>query len=552
MSEKKKFHIVLIKPSHYDSDGYVIRWFRSAIPSNSLALLYGLSLDLIERGGLGADVEIILSAYDDTNKRVPIGQIIKDIKRDGGRAFIGMVGVQTNQFTRAVDLSMDFKKAGLEVCIGGFHVSGCIAMLDELPPDIQAASDSGISLFAGEAEGRVDELMKDAFNGKLKPVYNYLNDLPDITNTPVPFLPIETLRRSAGSYTSFDAGRGCPFKCSFCSIINVQGQKSRQRSVKSIEKIIRTNMAQGIQRYFVTDDNFARNSNWEEILDCIIAIRENDGVNLRLILQVDTKSHLIPGFIAKAKRAGVGRVFIGIESINSENLKAANKGQNDFDEYRRLLQAWRSEGIITFGGYITGFPADTYDSVITDVKTLQRELPVDLLEFFFLTPLPGSVDHKTLYEKGEWMEPDMNKYNTQYVTTQHPLMSKKEWERAYDDAWDTYYSDEHIETVLKRALVNRIGLKKLVGAILWFYASVKYEKLHPLESGIFRRKFRTERRPGLPLVNPLIFYPKRLFEVIRDNGKLLFMYLKYNRIAKRIKADPKAKNYMDKTIDPVS
>jgi len=551
MQDKKKFHIVLIKPSHYDSDGYVIRWLRSALPANSLAVLYGLSLDFIERKVLGDDVEIILTAYDDTNTCVPVDKIIKDIKQDGGHGFIGMVGVQSNQFPRAVDMSMPFIDAGLQVCIGGFHVSGCMAMLEKMPPDIDDATDRGISLFAGELEGRMDGLMKDAYAGKLKPVYNYLSELPDITNAPVPFLPIDLINRSAASYTSFDAGRGCPFKCSFCSIINVQGQQSRQRSIKSIEKIIRLNLAQGISRFFVSDDNFARNTNWEEILDFIIDIRENEGVNIRLILQVDTKSHLIPNFIAKAKRAGVGRVFLGLESINPENLKAANKGQNDFEEYRRLIQAWRSVSIITFGGYIIGFPADTHNSTITDVKTIQQELPVDLLEFFFLTPLPGSVDHKTLYEKGEWMEPDMNKYNVQYATTKHPRMDKKEWERAYDDAWDTYYSDEHVETVLKRGVINKISLKKLVGVMIWFYAAVKYEKLHPLEAGIFRRKCRTDRRPGLPIVNPLIFYPKRLFEVIRSNGGLIRMYLKYNRIAKRIKADPSAKKYMDKSTTPV-
>lgn len=219
-----------------------------------------LSKDLKERDGLGADVEIIITTFDDSNIQVPYKKLIKDIKQDGGRAFIGMVGVQTNQFPRAVDMAAPFLDAGLQVCIGGFHVSGCMAMLDKLPVDIQAASDSGISLFAGELEGRVDEIMKDAYEGQLKPVYNYLSELPDITDTPVPFLPTELIRRSSAAYTSFDAGRGCPFKCSFCSIINVQGQKSRQRSIASIEKIIRMNIAQGIKRFFVTDDNFARNS----------------------------------------------------------------------------------------------------------------------------------------------------------------------------------------------------------------------------------------------------------------------------------------------------
>jgi radical SAM superfamily enzyme YgiQ (UPF0313 family) len=145
---------------------------------------------------------------------------------------------------------------------------------------------------------------------------------------------------------------------------------------------------------------------------------------------------------------------------------------------------------MTFAGYIIGFPGDTYESTMADVATIKRELPVDLLEFFFLTPLPGSVDHQVLHKKGDWMEPDMNKYNTQYVTTRHPRMSKDEWERAYDDAWNLYYSDEHTEVVLKRGLANNIKLKRLINSKLWFYASVKYEKLHPLEGGVPHRASR--------------------------------------------------------------
>ena len=79
-----------------------------------------------------------------------------------------LVGVQSNQFPRAVDLARPFLAAGLPVCIGGFHVSGCIAMLPELPPEIRAAQELGISFFAGEAEdGRLDQVLRDAWNGKL-------------------------------------------------------------------------------------------------------------------------------------------------------------------------------------------------------------------------------------------------------------------------------------------------------------------------------------------------------------------------------------------------
>ena len=72
---------------------------------------------------------------------------------------------------------------------------------------------------------------------------------------------------------------------------------------------------------------------------------------------------------------------------------------------------------MTFAGYILGFPNDTPESIRHDLEIIKHELPLDMLEFFVLTPLPGSEDHKVLYEKGVWMDPDMNKYELEHVVT---------------------------------------------------------------------------------------------------------------------------------------
>src|SRR5438552_1453864 len=159
------FHLVLIKPTHYDDDGYPIQWFRSAVPSNTLACLNGLAEDAQRRQVLGPGIEIRVDSYDETNRRIRPERIIRRIRRAGGRALIGLVGVQSNQFPRAVDIARSFLAAGLPICIGGFHVSGCIAMLPDLPPELCEAQALGISLFAGEAEdGRLDGLLRDAWN----------------------------------------------------------------------------------------------------------------------------------------------------------------------------------------------------------------------------------------------------------------------------------------------------------------------------------------------------------------------------------------------------
>ncbi|MBI3702873.1 MAG: radical SAM protein [Rhizobiales bacterium] len=550
-SDPARFHFVMIKPTHYDDDGYPIQWFRSAIPSNTLACLNALAEDARRRDVLGKGVDIRLHTYDETNRRVRPEQIVKMIREEGGRCLIGLVGVQSNQFPRAVDLARPFLAAGLPVCIGGFHISGCIAMLPELPGDIKAAQDLGISFFAGEAEEqRLDEVLIDAFGGKLKPLYNYMDALPNITGEPPPFLPRKHVQRTVGNLSSIDLGRGCPYQCSFCTIINVQGRKSRIRSADDLEKIVRENYAEGIKRFFITDDNFARNSAWETLFDRMIQMREGEGMNIGFTIQVDTLCHKIPGFIEKATRAGVRRAFIGLENINPDNLIAAKKRQNKITEYREMLQMWRNHGAITYAGYILGFPADSKASILRDIEIIKRELPIDILEFFFLTPLPGSEDHKVLSSKGIWMDPDMNKYDLNHRVSHHSGgMTDAEWEEAYRAAWATFYTPEHIYTILRRTCACPKGRPgTTLSTILWFYLTILYEGVHPLESGAFRLKYRRDRRHGLPLVNPLLFYPRYWGGIVVKAFNYARVYLRCKALLKKALNAPDRWSYSDIAI----
>ena len=181
-------------------------------------------------------------------------------------------------------------------------------------------------VLAGEAEdGRLDQVIRDAWQGKLAPLYNYMDQLPALQGEPVPILPQQHLRRTSGALSSMDLGRGCPYQCSFCTVINVQGRKSRFRTPDDLEKIIRENYAQKIYRFFITDDNFARNRDWEMLFDRLIELRANGFPKIGFTIQVDTLCHKIPNFIEKASQAGVRRVFIGLENINPDNLIAGKR-----------------------------------------------------------------------------------------------------------------------------------------------------------------------------------------------------------------------------------
>jgi radical SAM superfamily enzyme YgiQ (UPF0313 family) len=548
--QQKRFCLVLIRPSHYDDDGYVIQWLRAPIPSNSLAVLNGLALDCARRNVLGDNVKIEIHPFDESIARVHPKRIASLVKgADAG--MVMLVGVQSNQFPRALDIAAALRERGVMVAVGGFHVSGTLAMLKERDPDVRRAEEMGVSLFAGEAEGRLDKVLQDAANNKLEPLYDFMDDLPDLEGAITPLLPASIIRRAFGN-TSFDAGRGCPFTCSFCTIINVQGRKSRWRTADDIEGIVRANLAQDVRSFVITDDNFARNKNWEPIFDRLIYLREVEKIDLKCSIQIDTGTHRIPNFIDKARRAGVKRVFIGLENINPDNLSGARKNQNKITEYRKMLLDWKRAGAMIFCGYIIGFPFDTPESILNDVRIIQRELPIDLMEFTCLTPLPGSEDHRKLYEAGVPMDADLNRYDINHVTISHPLMSRDEWQTAYEKATANYYSDEHVETVLRRCVATGTSPGKTMSNLAWFLGSPQIEKVHPVEGGFLRLKFRRDRRPSLPMESPWIFYPKYVAETLSKQFQWASLYLRHYFILRRVIQDPQRLEYNDLAITPVT
>ena len=528
-----------------------MQWWKAWVPSNSLACLYTIAEDCAARKLLGDDIELTVDGHDEQNCVLPIERIADKLTAPGAGGLVCLTGVQSNQYPRALALAKRFRARGVNVAIGGFHVSGVLSMLKKLTPELQDAVDHGIILFAGEAEEHFAGLIKDVATGQAKTLYNYMDDLPDLRGAPAPVLPARLVKRYDGVMSSFDAGRGCPFHCSFCTIINVQGRKSRWRDADDIEIIIRANAAQGVKKFFITDDNFARNRNWEAIFDRMILLSERDGLHIHFFIQVDTLAHKIPNFVSKAARAGCRYVFVGLESINAANLKEMGKAQNRITEYRKTFQAWKNEGVLTYAGYILGLPDDSRESIRRDIEVMQRELPVDLVEFTMLTPLPGSEDHKRLYDKGVWMEPDLNVYDLENVTLNHPKMTKEEWQQTYFDAWEWYYSEEHVERLVRRNVAYGVKTVRILRSVLQIVAAVRYEGVHPLQGGYFRIKQRRERRPELPLESAPVFYAKRAAELWRKYTGVLVYGASLWRLRRRIEADPLKNAYTDEAISEV-
>ena len=225
------------------------------------------------------------------------------------------------------------------------------------------------------------------------------------------------------------------------------------------------------------------------------------------------------------------------------------KNQNRITEYRTMFQAWKNAGMITYAGFIMGLPGDTPETMRRDVEIIQRELPVDLLEFTMLTPLPGSEDHKTMHEKGIWMDPDLNKYDLETVTVKHPKMSAEVWQKTYADLWTWYYSDEHVRRLMRRNRAYGIKTIKVLRGVLQVYAAPHFEGVHPQQCGYLRRKDRTQRRPELPQVSAPLFYAQHVWDSTVKYVRFGFYGLKL--IGMRRSIDKEAAGYTDFAITPV-
>jgi len=177
-------------------------------------------------------------------------------------------------------------------------------------------------------------------------------------------------------------------------------------------------------------------------------------------------------------------------------------------------------------------------------------LPLDILEFSILTPLPGSEDHAKAVAKGVDIDPDLNKFDLEHVTTDHPRMSREEWQEAYRLAWRTYYTQDHIKTVIRRAVAGGPRPDTVAYLLTWFWASFHFYNIYPLETGMIRRRYRRDRRPGMPLENPLVFYTRHWGGQVVTYAKILAMFAKIHLWVRRLERDPNAKSYTDEALRP--
>jgi hypothetical protein len=130
-------------------------------------------------------------------------------------------------------------------------------------------------------------------------------------------------------------------------------------------------------------------------------------------------------------------------------------------------------------------------------------------------------------------------------------MSKAEWEAIYREAWSLYYTPHHMETLLRRAAATGASMTSLLKVLVTFATAVRLENVHPLQGGLFRLKHPSDRRPGMPKDNPLVFWPRFILEVLVKHIRLAGLILRLIMVQARIARSSDARTYTDQALTPV-
>ena len=151
-----------------------------------------------------------------------------------------------------------------------------------------------------------------------------------------------------------------------------------------------------------------------------------------------------------------------------------------------------------------------------------------------------------MHEAGEWMDPDLNKYDLHHRVSHHATMSDAEWEETYKAAWATYFTWEHMETVARRhARLERGKPNKVLQYLNEFRMLYETEGVHTLEGGIIRRKRRRSRRPTLKRQPAILFYPGFVLETARKAYSYWRGFRTEKAVLKRVVNDPDRYKYTD-------
>jgi hypothetical protein len=417
--------VVIVKPSKYGLDGYVERFRRGFMPNSTVTHLRSMTAEAVD----GARCEV--AAVDEY---VQTDLAYLDLLRPAPDAatLLALVGVQSHQLQRALDLAALARERGVEHCVvGGPHPMTC---------DTAGLQGRGVSFALCEAELAWPDILRDALAGGLLPVYGRDGRWQARLEPPVLAPPPRReLRRYAVRMLGVYPARGCPYVCNFCSVIKIAGRQLRSQPLETTLASLHAAAAAGVRCVMFTSDNFNKYPQAAELLEAMIA----EGLRLPFFVQCDAQVERQEALVELLARAGCFQMFVGVESFRREALRGAHKLQNHPERYGRIVALCRRHGITSHFSNILGFPDDREEHILEHLCTL-RALGPDVASFYVLTPIPGTEQYADFLGRGLVTERDLDRFDGTCVTWRHPHLEPRRWTELLYRCYREFYSSRHV------------------------------------------------------------------------------------------------------------
>ncbi len=472
MAARKPLRVVLVKPSKYGRDGFVERFRRGFMPNSTLGHL--ASLTAAEIDGVRCETVTV-----DEYVRTDLGYLDLLAADPGRRTLVALVGVQSHQFHRALDLAALARSRGVSCAVvGGPHPMTC---------DTAELQGHGVSFALAEAELIWPAILRDALAGELAPVYGgerrwQARLEPPPVKPPSP----RDLRRYAVRLMGVYPARGCPFTCNFCSVIKIAGRAMRSQPVATTLASLKVAQTAGVRRVMFTSDNFNKIPDLRALLEAMI----DEGIRLPFFAQCDAQIERDPDLVELLARAGCFQMFVGVESFSREALRAAHKLHNKPERYARIVELCRAHGISSHFSNILGFPTDTEASIGEHFETL-RALGPDVASFYLLTPIPGTEQYGEFLEQGLITEGNLDRFDGSAVTWRHPNLPPRRWEDLAFRCVREFYSGRDVAGKLARLVRGRRDFRttSALAAVAGYSLQSRLAtaaRTHPMAGGVGR------------------------------------------------------------------
>jgi hypothetical protein len=491
MGGSSGLRVVVLKPSKYSADGYVERFRRGFMPNATVAYMRSLTPVAVPAipavpgrraapafaGGVACEVHSV-----DEYVHTDLGYLSLLQRDPGRRTLLALVGVQSHQLHRALDLAAYALANGVESCVvGGPHPMTC---------DTSMLQGRGVAFALAEAERVWPAILRDAAAGELLPVYGAERRWQqELGEDSVPVLEPPSrrdLRRYVVRMLGVYPARGCPYVCNFCSVIKIAGRQVRSQPLAVTLATLRAAKAAGVRYIMFTSDNFNKVPEVTALLDAMIEER----IELPFFAQCDAQIYRQEELVARMARAGCFQMFVGVESFRRTALAEAHKLQNHPRHYARIVELCREHGITSHFSNILGFPGDTAAGIDEHLRALLALRP-DVASFYVLTPIPGTEQYDDFLARGLITEPNLDRFDGTTVTWRHPRLSAAELERQLFRCYREYYATPAVAARLARLarLPRDFRAGGRFASVLGYAVQTRLatrRRAHPMAGGIAR------------------------------------------------------------------